>query len=52
MSLQWAVAEIITVPGDLTSRLSYFWFIERESFPVGIFTPNSIAKLETDFTAL
>ena len=44
MSLQDAVAEIITVPGAMTSLSLYFCFMERESFPVGILIPNAIAK--------
>src|SRR5690606_5310000 len=50
-SLQLAAAEIITVPGAITSESLYFCFIERESFPVGILIPRSMAKSETAFTA-
>ena len=52
ISLQFAAAEMITVPGDNTSLSLYFCFIERESFPVGMLIPNSIAKFEQDSTAL
>ena len=52
MSLQWPDAEIITVPGDLTFKPSYFWTIDNESFPVGIFIPKSIANSEQAWTAL
>src|SRR5688572_24041259 len=48
---QFPAAEIITVPGAITSSLGYFCFIESESFPVGILIPNSIAKSEQPFTA-
>ena len=51
MLLQFAAAEIITVPGETTSLSLYFCFMERESFPVGILIPKSIAKLEHDSTA-
>ncbi|MNT29017.1 hypothetical protein D3C72_1647420 [compost metagenome] len=44
-------AEMITVPGAITSPSLYFCFIERESLPVGILIPNSIAKSEQAFTA-
>ena len=45
------MADIITVPGAITSPSGYFCFIERESFPVGILIPNSIAKSEAACTA-
>ena len=48
---QFAAAEIITVPGAITSSLGYFCFIESESLPVGILIPSSIAKSEQAFTA-
>ena len=48
---QFPAAEIITVPGAITSSFGYFCFIESESFPVGILIPNSIAKSEQPFTA-
>src|SRR5690606_31140179 len=51
MSLQLPAAEIITVPGAITSPSGYFCFIDKESFPVGILIPNSIAKSEHPFTA-
>ena len=44
--LQFAAAEIITVPGEITSWSGYFCFIDKESFPVGTFMPKSIAKSE------
>ena len=50
--LQLAAAEIMTVPGEITSLSLYFCFMERESFPVGIFIPKSIAKDEHASTAL
>ena len=51
-SVQWAAAEIITVPGAITSPPSgYFCFIDRESLPVGILIPNSIEKSEAASTA-
>ena len=43
---------MITVPGAITSSFGYFCFIERESFPVGMLIPNSMAKLDTASTAL
>src|SRR5690554_417115 len=51
MSLQFPAAEIITVPGAITSSFGYFCFIESESFPVGMLIPSSIAKSEQPFTA-
>src|SRR5436190_20365477 len=51
MLVQFPAAEIITVPGAITSSFGYFCFIERESFPVGILIPNSIAKSEQALTA-
>src|SRR5690606_8513146 len=51
MSLQCAAAEIMTVPGAITSSLGYFCFMESESFPVGTLMPKSIANLETASTA-
>ena len=51
ISLHSPTADIITVPGDSTSPSGYFCFIERESFPVGIFIPKSIANLEHSSTA-
>ena len=52
ISLQLPAAEIITVPGDITSPSVYFCFIDKESFPVGTLIPKSIANSETAFTAL
>ena len=49
--LQFPAAEIITVPGAITSSPGYFCFIESESFPVGILIPNSIAKFAQLSTA-
>ena len=43
-SLTPAPADIITVPGENTFLSPYFWVIESESLPVGIFIPNSQAK--------
>src|SRR5690606_29855914 len=52
MSVQFPVAEIISVPGAMTSLpFGYFCFIDSESLPVGILMPNSIAKSEQPFTA-
>ena len=51
ISLQFPAAEIITVPGAITSSFGYFCFIDSESFPVGILISNSIAKSEHAFTA-
>src|SRR4051812_21890062 len=51
MSSQLAPAEIITVPGAITSPSLYFCFIDNESFPVGMLIPKSIAKSEQAFTA-
>ena len=51
ISSQCAAAEIITVPGEITSPSGYFCFIDKESFPVGTLIPNSIAKSETALTA-
>ena len=48
---QFPAAEIITVPGAITSSFGYFCFIDKESFPVGMLIPNSIAKSEHPFTA-
>ena len=48
---QFAPAEIITVPGAITSSFGYFCFIDSESLPVGILIPKSIAKSEHAFTA-
>ena len=48
---QFPPAEIITVPGAITSSFGYFCFIESESLPVGILIPSSIAKSEHAFTA-
>src|SRR6186713_1901034 len=48
---QFPPAEIITVPGAITSSFGYFCFIESESFPVGMLIPNSIAKSEQASTA-
>ena len=44
MSLQCAAAETMTVPGAMTSSLGYFCFMERESLPVGMLMPKSMAK--------
>ncbi len=52
ISLQLPAAEIITVPGDITSPSEYFCFIDKESFPVGTLIPKSIANSETALTAL
>src|SRR5690606_32395703 len=51
MSLQCPAAEIITVPGAITSSFGYFCFMDKESFPVGTLMPKSIANSETAFTA-
>src|SRR5690606_31026219 len=51
ISLQLAAAEIMTVPGEMTSSFGYFCFIERESFPVGTLMPKSMENSETAFTA-
>src|SRR6218665_401315 len=48
---QFPAAEMITVPGAITSSFGYFCFMESESFPVGILIPNSIANSEHAFTA-
>src|SRR5699024_11821762 len=52
MFVQCAAAEIITVPGAITSLSSYFWVMDKESFPVGTFIPRAIEKSETAFTAV
>ena len=52
ISLQFAAAEIITVPGEITSSLGYFCFMDKESLPVGTLIPRSIANSDTAFTAL
>ena len=49
---QFPAAEIITVPGAITSSFGYFCFMESESFPVGMLIPSSIAKSAHAFTAL
>ncbi len=51
MSSQFPAAEMITVPGAITSPSAYFCFIDKESFPVGMLIPNSIAKSEQALTA-
>src|SRR5215217_5691955 len=51
MSSQLPAAEMITVPGAITSPFLYFCFIDSESFPVGILIPNEIANAEQAFTA-
>ena len=51
ISVQFAAAEIITVPGAITSSLGYFCFMESESFPVGTLMPRSMANSETASTA-
>ena len=51
ISLQLAAAEIITVPGAITSPSGYFCFMDKESFPVGTLMPRSIANSEMAFTA-
>ena len=50
--MQLAAAEIITVPGDITSPSVYFCFIDKESLPVGTLIPKSIQNSDTAFTAL
>ena len=52
ISLQFPAAEIITVPGEITSLSAYFCFIDNESFPVGTLIPKSIENSDTAFTAL
>jgi len=52
ISVVCAAAEIITVPGAITSLSAYFCFIERESLPVGTLIPKLIANSETASTAL
>ncbi len=44
-SLTWPAAVMITVPGANTLSSPYFWVIDKESFPVGMLMPRSIAKL-------
>src|SRR5690606_39190648 len=51
MLSQLPAADIITVPGEITSSFLYFCFIDNESFPVGMLIPSSIAKSEQAFTA-
>ena len=51
MLLQFAAAEIITVPGEITSSFGYFCFIDSESLPVGTLIPKSIAYSEIACTA-
>ena len=51
ISLQFAAAEIITVPGEITLPSGYFCFIDNESFPVGTLIPISIENSEIAFTA-
>src|SRR5690606_2296059 len=51
MSTQCAAADMITVPGAITSPFEYFCFIESESFPVGMLIPKSMAKSEHALTA-
>ncbi len=52
IALQFPAAEIITVPGEITSLSAYFCFMDKESFPVGTLIPKSIENSETAFTAL
>src|SRR6218665_2387965 len=52
MSSHWAAAEIMTVPGAMTSSPGYFCFMESESLPVGILMPRAMAKSEQACTAL
>ena len=42
---------MITVPGEITSSLGYFCFIDNESLPVGTLIPSSIENLEIASTA-
>src|SRR5690606_29506322 len=51
MSLQCPPAEIITVPGAMTSASGYFCFIDSESLPVGMLIPKAIANSEHPSTA-
>src|SRR5699024_5580287 len=51
ISEQCAAADMVTVPGAITSSLGYFCFIDKESFPVGILMPKAMAKSEQAFTA-
>ena len=49
--LQFPAADIITVPGEITSSFGYFCFIDNESLPVGTLIPNSIENFEIASTA-
>src|SRR5690606_25986878 len=51
ISVQLPPAEMITVPGAITSPSGYFCFMESESLPVGMLIPNAMAKSEQPFTA-
>src|SRR5690606_1761420 len=51
MSVQLPPAEMITVPGAITSPFGYFCFMESESLPVGMLMSRAIAKSEQPFTA-
>src|SRR5690554_1477419 len=52
IAVQFPAAVMIKVPGEITSSpLGYLCFMERESFPVGILIPNSMAKSEQACTA-
>jgi len=44
MASQCPAAEMITVPGAVTAPSSYCCFMDRESLPVGMLMPNSVAK--------
>ena len=51
ISLQCPAADIITVPGEITSSFGYFCFIDNESLPVGILIPKAMANAEHASTA-
>src|SRR5688572_21235560 len=51
ISEQLPAADMITVPGAITSPFGYFCFMERESLPVGMLMPNWIANSEQASTA-
>src|SRR5690349_19971812 len=51
MSEQLPAADMITVPGAITSPPGYFCFIDSESLPVGMLMPNWMAKSEQASTA-
>src|SRR5690606_18968482 len=51
ISVQLPPAEMMTVPGAITSPSGYFCFMDSESLPVGILMPSATAKSEQPCTA-